>query len=117
MSTEELRGRAARMSAATTQVEHELSPHRPIVTKTDLKGKITSANPAFVEISGFTHEELIGQPHNVVRHPDMPRAVFKFLWERILDGHEAFAYVNNLARNGDNYWVLPSAFGLHSSTS
>jgi len=76
-----LKGRNARMAAPTTAVERLLDPRIPIVTKTDLKGRITYANPAFVEISGFTLDELLGQPHNVVRHPDMPRDAFKDLWD------------------------------------
>jgi aerotaxis receptor len=105
MSTEELRGRAARMNAAITQVERELSAHRPIVTKTDLKGKITYANPAFVEISGFTREELVGQPHNLVRHPDMPREAFADLWNTVRAGVPWRGRVKNRAKNGDFYWV------------
>jgi PAS domain S-box-containing protein len=77
-----------------------------IVSKTDLKGLITYANDVFVRISGFSEEELIGAPHSILRHPDMPRCVFKFLWETINSGNEIFAYVLNRARNGDHYWVF-----------
>jgi hypothetical protein len=59
-----------------------------------------------MDVSGYTEADLLGAPHSLLRHPAMPRAVFRFLWERILAGHEVFAYVNNLARSGDNYWVL-----------
>ncbi|RAU23646.1 chemotaxis protein [Paramagnetospirillum kuznetsovii] len=77
-----------------------------IVSKTDLTGKITYANEVFIDISGYTEKELLGAPHSILRHPAMPRCVFKFLWDRIADGHEVFAYVINRARNGDHYWVF-----------
>lgn len=77
-----------------------------IVSKTDLKGKITYANDVFMRVSGFTEQELIGQPHNLVRHPDMPHSVFKLLWDSVQQGDEIFAYVINMAKNGDHYWVF-----------
>ena len=86
MSEISSKGRQARMQAPTTGVEHNVDPKHPIVTKTDLKGKITYANPAFAEISGFAEEELVGKPHNVVRHPDMPREAFSVLWETVRAG-------------------------------
>ncbi len=99
------RGRAARMQAPTTNVEQHLEPGKPIVTKTDLKGKITYANPAFVRISGFTEDELLGQPHNVVRHPDMPREAFEDLWRTVRAGVPWRGRVKNRCKNGDFYWV------------
>jgi len=77
-----------------------------IVSKTDLKGIITYANLTFQEISGYSEEELLGQPHSIVRHPDMPRCVFKLLWDTIESGREIFAYVKNMAKTGDHYWVF-----------
>lgn len=77
-----------------------------IVSKTDLKGVITYANQTFCRVAGYTEEELLGQPHNIIRHPDMPRCVFKLLWDTIEAGHEIFAYVVNLCKNGDHYWVF-----------
>lgn len=77
-----------------------------IVSKTDLKGRITYANEVFCRVADFHPEELIGAPHSIVRHPDMPRCVFKLLWDTISAGNEIFAYVKNMARNGDHYWVL-----------
>ena len=77
-----------------------------IVSKTDPKGLITYANKTFLDVSGFTEEQLIGAPHSILRHPDMPRAVFKFLWDSIVTGQEVFAYVLNRAKNGDHYWVF-----------
>lgn len=77
-----------------------------IVSKTDLKGIITYANDVFIRVSGYSEEELIGAPHSLIRHPDMPRCVFQLLWDTLQGGREIFAYVNNMARTGDNYWVL-----------
>lgn len=76
-----------------------------IVSKTDLKGRITYGNELFIKMSGYDEEELLGAPHSILRHPDMPKAVFKLLWDTISKGEEIFAFVNNLAKNGDNYWV------------
>ncbi len=76
-----------------------------IVSKTDLKGKITYGNDLFIEISGYSEKELIGAPHSILRHADMPRAVFKLLWDRIQSGKEVFAYVKNRAKSGKFYWV------------
>lgn len=77
-----------------------------IVSKTDVKGRIQYANSVFFKVSGFTEAELMGQPHSVIRHPDMPRCVFKLLWDTISGGQEIFAYVKNLAKDGSFYWVL-----------
>lgn len=76
-----------------------------IVSKTDLKGKITYANDLFIEMSEYSEDELIGAPHNILRHPDMPRAVFKLLWDTIQSGEEIFAYVKNRTKSGKYYWV------------
>ncbi|GIE90048.1 PAS domain-containing protein [Actinoplanes regularis] len=80
--------------------------HELIVTKTDLKGRLTYANDVFLRISVFAEDEAIGQPHNIIRHPDMPKAIFKLLWETLAAGQEIFAYVVNLASDGAAYWVL-----------
>lgn len=77
-----------------------------IVTKTDTVGRITYANPIFIEFSGFSEAELLGQQHNVVRHPDMPRAVFHLLWQTLKAGEEFFGYVKNLSKDGSYYWVF-----------
>lgn len=77
-----------------------------IVSKTDLHGRITYANDVFVRVSGYTERELLGAPHSILRHPAMPRAVFKLLWDSIQARQEVFAYVLNLAKNGDAYWVF-----------
>jgi PAS domain S-box-containing protein len=77
-----------------------------IVSKTDLKGHITYANQIFMTISDFTLPELLGKPHNVLRHPSMPRSIFKLLWDTLAAERELFAYIVNRCKNGDHYWVL-----------
>ena len=77
-----------------------------IVSKTDLKGRITYGNRIFIEYSGYSEQELLGAPHNIIRHPDMPRGVFKFLWDTLAQKKEVFAYVKNMAKDGSYYWVF-----------
>ncbi|MFA6920534.1 MAG: PAS domain-containing protein [Gallionella sp.] len=77
-----------------------------IVSMTDLKGRITYGNRIFIEFSGYSSEELIGTQHNIIRHPDMPRAVFQLLWDKIQAGNECFAYVKNMSKDGGFYWVF-----------
>ena len=89
-----------------TGVERTFGLEEVIVSKTDPAGRITYANEVFCRLAGFTRDELLGAPHNLVRHPDMPRCVFKLLWDTVSSGHEIFAYVLNMSRNGDHYWVF-----------
>tara|TARA_R110002094_G_scaffold26046_1_gene38311 strand:- start:247 stop:771 length:525 start_codon:yes stop_codon:yes gene_type:complete len=77
-----------------------------IVSKTNLKGHLTYMNDVFLDVAGYREQELVGKPHNVIRHPDMPRCVFKLLWDQLQQGNEVFAYVVNLTKNGDYYWVV-----------
>ena len=77
-----------------------------IVSKTDLKGRITYGNEIFIEFSGYTEHELLGSQHNIIRHPDMPRAAFKLAWDTIQAGREFFAYVKNMSKDGGFYWVF-----------
>jgi len=77
-----------------------------IVSKTDLKGVITYGNDKFIAMSGYSEGELLGAPHNILRHKDMPKIVFKFLWDRVQSKEEIFAYVKNRCKNGDFYWVF-----------
>jgi len=84
----------------------EVPDNEFLVSKTDPKGIITYANTTFIKISGYTEEELVGKPHNIVRHPDMPRTIFKLLWDTITQGKEFWGYVKNRAKNGDYYWVF-----------
>jgi PAS domain S-box-containing protein len=76
-----------------------------IVSKTDLKGRITYCNRIFMDMAEYTEEELLGKPHSIIRHPDMPKAVFRYLWEVIPKKQEVFAYVINKTKNGNDYWV------------
>jgi PAS domain S-box-containing protein len=89
-----------------TGVERTFRPDEIIVTKTDPRGVLTYANEVFLRISALTEQEAIGQPHNIIRHPDMPRVVFELLWKTLEQRQEMFAYVLNLARDGAHYWVL-----------
>ncbi len=77
-----------------------------IVSKTDLKGNITYCNQIFIELAKYSEEELIGAPHNIIRHPDMPRIIYKLLWSRVQSKDEIFAYVKNLSKDGSYYWVF-----------
>ncbi len=77
-----------------------------IVSKTDPSGKLTYCNRIFIEFSGYTETELLGQQHNIVRHPDMPRSVFSLLWNTIKSGNEFIGYVKNMSKDGSYYWVL-----------
>jgi PAS domain S-box-containing protein len=107
-------GRAARNGAnrvmarsiEPTGVERHFGRDEIIVSKTDPRGRITYANQVFLRIAGYEEREVLGQPHSLVRHPDMPRCVFKLLWDTIEGGREIFAYVKNMAKNGDHYWVF-----------
>ncbi len=83
-----------------------LDPKKTIMSKTDAKGVIEFANDYFMEICGYEEFELMGKPHNVIRHPDMPRVIFKILWDRLHQGKNIHAVVKNLAKDGSYYWVI-----------
>ena len=91
-----------------TPIEKEivLDPKKVIMSKTDAKGVIEFANDYFMEICGYEEYELMGKPHNVIRHPDMPRVIYKILWERLHKGKNIHAVVKNLAKDGSYYWVV-----------
>ncbi|RRS05118.1 PAS domain-containing methyl-accepting chemotaxis protein [Aquabacterium soli] len=88
-----------------TQNEFALVDGETLVSATDLKGRITYCNPAFVRVSGFLRDELIGQPHNLIRHPDMPSEAFRDLWATVQAGRPWSALVKNRRKDGDHYWV------------
>lgn len=89
-----------------TQRERLMRENDFIVSKTDPRGIITYGNPIFIEFSGYSESELLGVQHNIIRHPDMPRAAFKLVWDTIQAGREVFAYVKNMSRDGGFYWVF-----------
>lgn len=96
------------MKQKITPVNQEirLGDDEIIVSKTDTKGHITYANRTFMRIAGYAEPELLGVPHNILRHPDMPRGVFKMMWATLQSGNEFFGYVKNLCKNGHFYWVV-----------
>lgn len=96
----------ARNDSALTGVERFLGDDDIIVSKTDTRGRITYANRTFLSIADYEERDVLGQPHNLIRHPDMPRCVFKLLWDTIQAKREIFAYVVNRSHNGDHYWVF-----------
>ncbi len=89
-----------------TKTEAFFGENELIVSKTDPTGRITYANDVFLRMAKMSEGQVLGAPHSVIRHPDMPRAIFKLLWDTLANGKEIFAYVKNLSANGDFYWVL-----------
>jgi aerotaxis receptor len=98
-----------RTNLPVTAVEHFISDETLIVSKTDIKGRLTYFNDQFVAASGFAEQELMGQPHNIVRHPDMPPEAFEYLWTTLKAGKPWAGAVKNRRKNGDFYWVMASA--------
>ena len=89
-----------------TQNQLTLNENDFIVSKTDTRGKIIYGNKTFIKLSGYEEYELLDAPHSILRHPDMPKIVFKLLWDRIQNKEEIFAYVKNLSKDGSYYWVF-----------
>jgi PAS domain S-box-containing protein len=96
----------AKYQWSPTGIERHFGTEEVIVSKTDTKGRIIYANEVFLRIAGYTEAEIVGAPHSILRHPTMPRCVFKLLWDRIEGGSEIFAYVKNMCKGGDHYWVF-----------
>ncbi|WP_417512753.1 methyl-accepting chemotaxis protein [Marinobacter sp.] len=94
-----------RKNLPVTDTEHIFSESQKLISSTDLKGKIRHCNQAFVDVSGFTRDELIGQPHNIVRHPDMPPSAYENMWTYLKAGTPWMGMVKNRRKNGDFYWV------------
>jgi len=88
-----------------TEIESDYPDGRLIVSRTDLKGCITHVNQSFIEMSGYTEDELIGSPQAILRHPDMPAAAYKDLWETVQRNEKWQGYVKNLCKHGGYYWV------------
>ena len=98
-----------RVNQPVSQREYAFPPGVTLVSVTDLKGRIVYCNPAFLEVSGFSRDELMGQPHNIVRHPDMPAEAFRDMWATIQGGLPWTGLVKNRRKNGDHYWVQANA--------
>lgn len=104
-----------RKNFPVTDVEYALSDKTLIVSRTDLKGKLTYFNDDFIAAAGFSSAELMGQPHNIVRHPDMPPEAFDNLWDTLKAGKPWLGAVKNRRKNGDFYWVLATASPMHEN--
>ena len=94
-----------KLNLPVTQREYDYPAHEMLVSTTDTRGYITHCNKAFVDVSGYEHDQLIGQNHNLIRHPDMPPEGFKDLWQTIGRGKPWTGLVKNRRKNGDHYWV------------
>lgn len=101
-----------RVNLPVTQAEYPFPSGRALVSTTDLQGRMLYCNPAFIEVSGFVREELLGQPHNLIRHPDMPEEAFRDMWETIAAGAPWSGLVKNRRKNGDHYWVMANVTPL-----
>lgn len=103
------------MGRIILNTEKKLSKNTMIVSETDAKGNITYANNDFCKIAGFTKDELIGQPHNILRHSDMPKSAFKELWEYVQNGKTWNGIVKNRCKNDDYYWVNATVYPVQKA--
>ena len=94
-------------------IETEVPRNELIISRTDLKGVITYVNETFAEISGYESDELIGQPHNIVRHPDMPKSAFADVWKTIQEGKVWSGYIKNMRKDRGYYWVEAEISGVY----
>ncbi|CAM4259665.1 PAS domain-containing methyl-accepting chemotaxis protein [Vreelandella rituensis] len=106
-----------RDNGPVTQTNYPLAPDDVLISKTDTQSHIIYANRRFIEVSGFTYEELKGEPHNLVRHPDMPKAAYKDMWDTLKKGHYWSGLVKNRRKNGDHYWVRANIVPLREGGS
>jgi aerotaxis receptor len=104
-----------RTNLPVTGIEYILQDGQSIVSKTDTKGRITYVNPSFIEVSGFSEEELIGKAHNLVRHPDMPPEAFADLWQTLQAGLPWTGMIKNRCKNGDFYWVVANVVPIREN--
>lgn len=107
----------AHTNVALTGVEHTFYDNEFIISTTNSKGILTYCNDVFLRLAGFKEKELLGQQHNIIRHPDMPRCVFKLLWDTVSAGEEILAYVVNKSKNGDHYWVFAHVTPTHDENN
>ena len=94
-----------RTNLPVTQSEYDFPSDQTLISVTDVKGRITYCNTNFISVSGYNEDELLGQPHNLVRHPDMPVEAFADFWRDLKAGRPWVGYVKNRCKNGDYYWV------------
>jgi PAS domain S-box-containing protein len=94
------------MGVTPTDVEHEVKDVDIVVSKGNEAGDITYANPIFFKLAGYTQGELLDKPHSLIRHPDMPKIIFKYLWDMLQAGKDVKAFVKNLSKDGGFYWVI-----------
>ncbi|MGE4456779.1 MAG: PAS domain-containing protein [Arcobacteraceae bacterium] len=94
-------------------IETEVPEGEVIISRTDLRGIITYANETFADISGYGVAELIGKPHSILRHPDMPRAAFEHMWKTLKEGNMWQGYVKNMRKDGGYYWVYAEVSGVY----
>ncbi|CAM4113638.1 methyl-accepting chemotaxis protein [Vreelandella rituensis] len=104
-----------RNNGPVTQIDHPLGEHDVLISKTDEKSRITYANQTFIDISGFTYDELHGAPHNIVRHPDIPQSVFEDMWRDLQGGSYWSGLVKNRCKNGDHYWVRANVVPMRAN--
>lgn len=102
------------MSKVTPVNEEFIFEGSSIISQTDTKGIITFANRKFCEVSGYKVDELVGQPHNLIRHPDMPRNIFNKMWDTISIGHTWNGLVKNMRKDGLYYWVDTEILPIHN---
>jgi PAS domain S-box-containing protein len=96
--------------------ELDIGPNQLVITKSDPAGKITYCNQSFFELSGYTEQELIGQPHNIFRHPDMPSGLFYLLWQTLGQKKEFNGFIKNITKSGDSYWAFTNITPVYSAT-
>jgi aerotaxis receptor len=104
--------RYMRINLPVSSLEYPIGDDTLILSTTDVKGRITYVNQTFIEVSGFSEDELIGKSHNIVRHPDMPPGAFSDLWKTLQAGKPWTGLVKNRRKNGDYYWVIGNATPL-----
>jgi aerotaxis receptor len=109
---DQLRRKSVRLNQPVSQIEFPFPKGETLVSTTDLKGRILYCNPGFIVVSGYSKEELLGQPHNLIRHPDMPEEAFRDMWDTIASGRPWSAAVKNRRKDGSFYWVMANVTPL-----
>ena len=102
---------------SNTSKQIKLDPLQPIVSRTDLRGNIKYTNHYFKQITGYTDDELIGRPHNIVRHPDMPKIIFTLMWQRLKENQNILVLIKNRTKDGNYFWITTSFKTTHSEVT